>query len=381
MIDIHNKVSFLLYSGNDGKINAHVILGSETVWLSQKGMADVFGVQRPAITKHLQNIFSEGELNEKSVSSILEHTADDGKNYKTAFYNLDAIIAVGYRVNSYKATQFRIWATKILKEYLVKGFALDDERLKQGNKLFGKDYFKELLERIREIRASERMFYEKITDLYATAVDYDKNDPQTHTFFAKVQNKLEFAIVGKTSAEIIRTRADAKMPYMGLKTWKNSKKEGKVQKCDVTVAKNYLDEGELRKLNVLVNMYLDYAELQAERNKIMTMKDWANKLDAFLKFNEYQILTDAGKISKTVANTFAENEYLKFRVIQDKEYKSDFNKYIDRIKQTNSLPTEKEMIIEETKSEPESSFNQTLKALLSVPPMPKEKKLERDKDV
>ncbi len=367
MIDLAKQGAFLFYNGNDGKISAQVILGDETVWMSQKGMSEVFGVQRPAITKHLQNIFQDGELSEKSVSSILEHTAEDGKTYKTSFYNLDAIIAVGYRVNSHKATQFRIWSTKILKEYLVKGFVLDDERLKQGNRIFGKDYFKELLERIREIRASERMFYEKITDLYATAVDYDKNDPETHKFFAKVQNKLEFAIVGKTSAEIIRTRADATLPHMGLKTWKNAAKQGKVQKLDVTVAKNYLKEDELRKLNTLVNMYLDYAELQVERNRILKMEDWAKRLDSFLQFNEYSVLDNARKIRKDVADDFAENEYIKFRVIQDKNYKSDFNRLLDEIKDPNKLPNEEEQ------KKIVSSFDKQLEGLLKVPPPKKDK--------
>lgn len=365
MIDLGKQSAFLFYNGSDGKISAQVIIGEETVWMSQKGMADVFGVDRTVITKHLKNIFEDTELSEKSVSAKIAHTADDGKTYQTYFYNLDAIIAVGYRVNSYKATQFRIWSTKILKEYLVKGFVLDDERLKQGNRIFGKDYFKELLERIREIRASERMFYEKITDLYATSVDYDKNDPETHKFFAKVQNKLEFAIVGKTSAEIIRTRADATMPSMGLKTWKNAGKQGKVQKSDVTVAKNYLKEDEIRKLNTLVNMYLDYAELQVERNKLMKMSEWANRLDSFLRFNEYIVLDNAGSIRKDVADEFAENQYIKFRVIQDREYKSDFNSIIDDIKKTNSIPTEDK--------EPRDSFDQHLKGLLSVPPPKKDK--------
>jgi hypothetical protein len=370
MIDLSRQGAFLFYNGSDGKIKAQVIIGEETVWMSQKGMADVFGVQRPAITKHLQNIFQEGELLENSVSSILEHTADDGKIYKTGFYNLDAIIAVGYRVSSYKATQFRIWSTKILKEYLIKGFALDDERLKQGNNLFGKDYFKELLERIREIRASERMFYEKITDLYATAVDYNKNDPETHRFFAKVQNKLEYAIVGKTSAEIIKSRADASMPYMGLKTWKNLGKDGKVQKLDVTVAKNYLKEDEIKKLNTLVNMYLDYAELQVERNRVMSMVDWANRLDAFLKFNEYDVLDNAGKIRKDVADNYAESEYIKYRVIQDSNYKSDFNKIIEQIKVSNTIPSEIEITQQKKIVQ---TFDKKLEALLKVPPPKKER--------
>lgn len=364
-----NSSAFLFYNGNDGKIKVQVIIGEETVWTTQKGLSEIFDTSRENITIHLANIFKDGELLEKAVCKEILHTASDGKNYKTKFYNLDAIIAVGYRVNSYKATQFRIWSTKILKEYLIKGFALDDERLKQGNKLFSKDYFKELLERIREIRASERMFYEKITDLYATAVDYDKNDPETHKFFAKVQNKLEFAIVGKTSAEIIKSRADASLPYMGLKTWKNAGREGKVQKSDVTVAKNYLREEEIRKLNTLVNMYLDYAELQVERNRIMKMSDWSSKLDSFLRFNEYDVLDNAGKISKNVADAFAENEYIKFRVIQDRDYKSDFNKVIEQIKTTNTVPEEPNT----AEKESPNAFDRNLKGLLNVPPPKKDK--------
>ena len=370
MIDLSKQGAFLLYNGRDGKIKAQVIIGEETVWMSQKGISEVFGVDRTVVTKHLKNIFKEGELDEKSVSAKIAHTAEDGKTYQTFFYNLDAIIAVGYRVNSYKATQFRIWSTKILKEYLIKGFALDDERLKQGNSLFGKDYFKELLERIREIRASERMFYEKITDLYATAVDYNKNDPETHKFFAKVQNKLEFAIVGKTSAEIVKSRADASMPHMGLKTWKNSGRDEKVQKLDVTVAKNYLNESEIKKLNTLVNMYLDYAELQVERNRVMSMTDWSNRLDAFLKFNEYEVLENAGKIRKDVADNYAESEYIKYRVIQDKDYKSDFNKIIEQIKVSNTIPNEVEIT---QQKEIVNTFDRTLEALLKVPTPKKDK--------
>lgn len=368
MIDLENQGAFLFYNGSDGKISAQVIIGKETVWMSQKGLSEVFDVDRTVITKHIKNIFDDKELEPDSVSAKIALTAEDGKTYQTAFYSLDAIIAVGYRVSSYKATQFRIWANKILKEYLIKGFVLDDERLKQGNRIFGKDYFKDLLERIREIRASERMFYEKITDLYATAVDYDKNDPATHTFFKKVQNKLEFAVTGNTSAEIIKLRADATLPHMGLRTWKNVDKEGKIQKSDVTVAKNYLKEEELRKLNSLVNMYLDYAESQVERHKILTMAEWSKRLDAFLIFNEYQVLDNAGKVRRDVAEEFAEQEYIKFRVIQDREYKSDFNKVIEEIKETNTLPTEEEQ------KEIVSTFDKTLEALMKVPPPQKDKK-------
>jgi hypothetical protein len=371
MIDLQNQGSFLFYNGPDGAINAHVVLGNETVWLTQKGMSQVFEVEVPNISKHLENIYSEEELQREATVSKMEIVQTEaGREVKRLvnFYNLDAIIAVGYRVSSYKATQFRIWANKILKEYLIKGFVLDDERLKQGNRIFNKDYFKDLLERIREIRASERMFYEKITDLYALSVDYNKNDPETHKFFAKVQNKLEFAIVGNTSAEIIKSRADAKLPYMGLKTWKNSGREGKVQKSDVTVAKNYLNEAEIRKLNTLVNMYLDYAELQVERNRLMQMSDWAKRLDAFLEFNEYEVLDNAGKVSKNTADDYAENEYIKFRVIQDRDYKSDFDKTVSQIRQTNTLPTETEI---SAAKESESDFDSKLKVLLNTPPPPK----------
>lgn len=376
MIDLNNEGSFLFYNGSDGKVKAQVILGDETVWLTQKGMSGAFDTTRENVTMHLSNIFKEGELNENSVCKEILHTAADGKTYRTKFYNLDAIIAVGYRISSYKATQFRMWATQILKEYLIKGFVLDDERLKQGNKLFGKDYFKELLERIREIRASERLFYEKITDLYATSVDYDKNDPQTLKFFAKVQNKLIYAVSGQTAAEIINARANAELPNMGLQTWKNAKKEGKIQKSDVTVAKNYLNEDELRKLNTLVNMYLDYAELQAERNQLMKMADWNNKLNAFLQFNEYKVLDTFGDVSKDDANLHAQEEYIKFRVIQDKEYKSDFNKYIDTIRQTRQLPSEEEILTnkgqissqDQEEGITKADFDKNLKGLLSVPP-------------
>jgi hypothetical protein len=342
--ELENTSNFLFYSGKDGKMHVQIILNENTVWTTQKGMSEIFGTTRENITIHLSNILSTNELYEDSVCKEILHTAADGKKYKTKFYNLDAIIAVGYRVNSYNATQFRIWSTRILNEYLTKGFVLDDERLKQGNKLFGKDYFKELLERIREIRASERMFYEKITDLYATSVDYDSHSPETHRFFAKVQNKLEFAIVGKTSAEIIHSRADANKPNMGLNTWKNSGKKGKVLKSDTIIAKNYLEEEEIKQLNVLVNMYLDYAELQVTRNKLMKMQDWSDKLDAFLKFNEYKILGNAGKVKKDVADSFAEKEYNRFKGIHDKNDRSEFAKVIEEITNSNKLPEETDFI-------------------------------------
>ena len=319
------KAEIIIYTSPQGNVKIEVFLKDETVWLTQKKMSELFGVDRTVITKHLGNVFQEGELVENSVSANFAHTADDGKTYNTNFYNLDAIISVGYRVNSEKATQFRIWATKTLKEYIIKGFVIDDERLKNGPK-FGKDCFEELLERIREIRASERRFYQKITDIYAQcSIDYDSSADITRNFYATVQNKLHWAISEQTAAEIITNRVSADKPNIGLTTWKNSP-EGKILKSDVSIAKNYLTEKELSELNLIVNMYLDYAELQTQKQISMKMKDWIEKLDAFLKFNEYQILNDAGKISHEIAKKLAEEEYEKFRVVQDKTFESDFDK-------------------------------------------------------
>ncbi len=320
----------ILYSTPEGNIILEVLYSSETFWLTQKKMAELFGVEVPAVSKHLKNIFDTGELLEDSVLSKMETTALDGKNYYTSFYNLDAIIAVGYRVNSKQATEFRIWATKTLKEFIIKGFVLDDERMKQGSR-FGKDYFDELLERIREIRASERRFYQKITDIYEEcSIDYKKNSETTKTFFKTVLNKLHWAITGKTAAQIISERANSKEINMGLQTWKNSPK-GKILKTDITVAKNYLIEKEIKELERVVTMYLDYAENQASKQIPMKMLDWVSKLDAFLKFNEYKILQDAGDISHEIAKELAENEYEKFRILQDKNFESDFDKEIKKI--------------------------------------------------
>ena len=333
----NTRTNFLLYTGNDGAVNVEVFLKGETVWLTQKAMASMYGVQRPAITKHLKNIFESGELDEKVVSSILEHTtqhgAMEGKTQKRSvkFYNLDAIISVGYRVNSYQATQFRIWATRTLKEYIIKGFVLDDERLKQGNQVFGKDYFNELLERIREIRASERRFYQKISDIYVLAVDYDKDAPITNDFFANVQNKLHWAITGKTAAEIIYDSADANKIYMGLTNWKQGL-DGKIMKSDVSVAKNYLNEAHIKELNRIVSAYLDLAENRAERGIIMKMQDWVEFLHDFLELSKYPILQDKGKVSALEAKLKAEQEYEEYRVIQDKNYLSDFDKEVKRLK-------------------------------------------------
>jgi len=320
----------ILYRSSVGTIRVEVLYDQDSFWLNQKRMADLFGVDRSVITKHLANIFEEGELNRDSVCAEFAHTADDGKTYQVQFYSLDAIISVGYRVNSHQATAFRIWATQTLKEYVVKGFVLDDERLKL-NRRFGKDYFEELLERIREIRASERRFYLKITDIYEQAsIDYDGNAAITQTFFATVQNKLHWAVTGMTAAEIVASRADASKPSMGLTTWKNAPK-GKIVKSDVGVGKNYLIEQEIEELERIVSMYLDYAENQAARQIPMRMADWVSRLDAFLKFNEYEVLTNAGSVSAEVAQALAAEHYAKFRVKQDEDFVSDFEREVKRI--------------------------------------------------
>jgi hypothetical protein len=325
-----NPNQFLLYTAPDGAVKVDVFLKDETVWLTQKALAELFGVKRPAITKHLRNIFSSSELAEDSVCSILEHTAGDGKTYSAKYYNLDAIIAVGYRVNSYQATQFRIWATKTLREFIIKGFVMDDERLKRGKQVFGKDYFDELLERIREIRASERRFYQKLTDIYALAVDYNADAPLTKEFFATVQNKLHWAITGQTAAELIYASADAAKIYMGLTTWKRAP-GGKILKSDVTVAKNYLSEAHVKELNRIVSAYLDLAESRAERGILMKMTDWVKFLHSFLELSNHPILQDKGKVSALEAKLKAEGEYEVYRQRQDAEYLSDFDREIKRI--------------------------------------------------
>lgn len=323
----------LLYSTPEGSATVEVFFEGETFWLSQKKMSDLFHVDVRTVNEHLENIFKSGELKEKSTIRKFRIVQKEGTRdvaRDITFYNLDAIIAVGYRVNSKEATAFRIWATNTLREYIIKGFVLDDERLKQGKK-FGKEYFDELLERIREIRASERRFYQKITDIYAEcSIDYDKNSDLTQLFYKTVQNKLHWAITGKTAAELIAERADSSKPNMGLTSWKKSP-AGKIVKSDVTVAKNYLNEKELDGLNRIVVMYLDYAENRAARMIPMTMKDWIEKLDAFLSFNEYEVLRDAGKVSHDVATTLAEKEFDKFRVIQDKSFESDFDKEVKKL--------------------------------------------------
>lgn len=324
------KFEILLYTAPEGDANIEVFFENETFWLSQKKMADLFGVDVRTVNEHLQNIFATKELDKSSVIRKIRITASDGKNYNTQFYNLDVIIAVGYRINSREATRFRIWATHTLREFIIKGFVLDDARLKQGRK-FGRDYFEELLERIREIRASERRFYQKITDIYAQcSIDYDPKAGITLTFYKTVQNKLHWAITGQTAAEIISKRVDAAKPNMGLATWKNAP-EGKILKQDIGIAKNYLQKEEIDELNRIVTMYLDYAESQAKRNIPMSMADWVKKLDAFLQFNDYAILKDAGKVRHEVAMQLAEREFQKFRVIQDKNYESDFDKFAKKL--------------------------------------------------
>ena len=321
-----NQSEIIFYKVENGNVKIKILYEDESFWMTQKKIAQLFDVQRPAITKHLKNIFDSGELVENSVSSKMEHTAADGKIYQTKFYNLDAIIAIGYRVNSKQATKFRIWATNTLNEFITKGFVLDDERLKQNRK-FGKDYFDELLERIREIRASERRFYQKITDIYATSIDYDKDENLTKKFFATVQNKLHWAISGKTAAEIIYSTADAEKIHMGLTNWKRSP-DGKILKSDVTIAKNYLSKEHISELNRLVTAYLDLAENRAKRFQATKMEEWIKFINQFLELSDYPILTDKGKISALEAKLKAEGEYEKFRVKQDQNYLSDFDKQI-----------------------------------------------------
>ena len=328
----------LLYTTPNGKVKVEIYLQNETIWLTQQKIADLFRVQRPAITKHLKNIFETRELKEEVVSSILEHTTQHGaikgktQEAKVKYYNLDAIISVGYRVNSSQATAFRIWATERLKEYIIKGFIMDDERLKNPNTIFGKDYFEEQLARIRDIRSSERRFYQKITDIYTQcSADYNVDEQATKDFFATVQNKLHWAITGQTAAELVAARVKSSKENMGLTTWKNGPK-GDIRKTDVSIAKNYLNEKELEGLNRIVTMYLDYAESQALKGVVMYMKNWIVKLDSFLQFNEEAVLKHQGKVSHEVAITLAEKEFDAYRIIQDKLIESDFDKEIKKIK-------------------------------------------------
>jgi hypothetical protein len=327
----------LLYTTPNGSAKVEVYLQNETIWLTQQKIADLFGVDRTVVTKHIGNIFKSGELNEQVVCANFAHTtphgAIKGKTQEkiTKFYNLDMIISVGYRVNSTQATAFRIWATERLKEYIIKGFTMDDERLKNPNNIFGNDYFEEQLSRIRDIRSSERRFYQKITDIYSQcSADYSVGSKATKDFFATVQNKLHGAITGQTAAEIIKARVDSTKENMGLTTWKNALK-GSIRKTDVGIAKNYLNEKELEGLNRILTMYLDYAESQSLKGVVMYMKDWVGKLDAFLQFNEEIVLKHQGKVSHEVALVLAESEYEKYRIAQDKIMESDFDKAVKNL--------------------------------------------------
>ena len=327
--------NLLIYKDKNGNIAVDAIYKDETLWLSQKNMAKVFAVDRTVITKHLKNIFADGELDKDAVCAKIAHTAEDGKIYQTEFYNLDAIISVGYRVNSKKATEFRIWATKVLKEYIIKGFALNDERFIRGNKYDAK-YFDELLERIKTIRVSERMSYQKIMDLFvATSADYNPKSEEAYTFFKIVQNKLHYAISGHTAAELIYNRANANKKHMGLTNWKNFS-DGLIYKYDVVIAKNYLTEEELTKLNDLTNMFLVFAEDEAKERHVMTMQNWLDATDDLLKFRRKGILKHSGNVSHKQAVEKAESEYEKYRVIQDQEYISTMDQFYNKYLEENS---------------------------------------------
>ena len=330
-----NEINFIIYQTPQGNVNIEAVVKDETLWLTQKAMAELFGVQVPAISKHLKNIFEEGELAENMVVSKMEittqHGAIEGKTQQkeTNFYNLDAIISVGYRVNSTKATHFRIWATKILKEFIQKGFVLDDERLKQGTTAFGKDYFRELLERVRSIRASERRIWQQITDIFAEcSLDYDRTSPITQEFYAMVQNKFHYAITGQTAAEIVHSKADHTKEHMGLTTWKYAP-DGRILKSDVTIAKNYLDEKQIRRLERAVTGYFDYIEDLIEQENTFTMAEFANSVNEFLEFRKYQILTDKGRVSRSQADKKAEDEYMEFNKTQ--KIISDFDRAIKKL--------------------------------------------------
>jgi len=330
-LQIRNSTAeFLIFTGQAGEKSIEARYEDETIWLTQKLMATLFEVTVPTINEHLKNIFAGGELAQDSAIRKFRITAADGKKYSTQLYNLDAIISVGYRVNSVRATQFRQWATHVLREFAIKGFVLDKKRLENGTFL-GEDYFERLLEEIREIRLSERRFYQKITDIYATSMDYNKDAPTTHDFFAKVQNKLNFAIHGHTAAELIIKRADSQKDHMGLTSWANIP-DGKILKSDVSVAKNYLARDELESLARIVNAYLDLAEDRARRKIPMTMEDWARRLDLFLEFSEREILQDKGKITTEIAKAHAESEFEKYRIVQDRLFESDFDRIINQIK-------------------------------------------------
>lgn len=330
---MEKELNFLIYNTPDEDVTIHAAVKDESIWLTQKAMAELFGCSADNISLHLKNIFAEGELDKNSVTEKFSATASDGKNYLMQFYNLDAIISVGYRVNSRKATKFRMWATGILKEYMIKGFAMDDERLKQGKTAFGKDYFKELLERVRSIRASERRIWQQITDIFAEcSIDYDKDSQITHDFYAMVQNKFHYAITGQTAAEIIDTNADHTKENMGLVTWKNSP-DGRILKSDVTIAKNYLNEKQIRQLERTVTGYFDYIEDLIERENTFTMAEFASSINEFLAFRKYDVLKGKGKISKKDADKKAAAEYDQFNKTQ--KITSDFDKEVKRLLQGN----------------------------------------------
>ncbi len=324
----NSTAEFLIFTAQAGENSIEVRVEDETVWLTQKLMAELFGVDIRTISEHLKNIFQSNELNDDSVIRKFRITAADGKKYLTQFYNLDAIISVGYRVNSKRATQFRQWATQVLREFAIKGFVLDNKRLENGAFL-NEDYFEKLLAEIREIRLSERRFYQKITDIYATSLDYNKDANVTQNFFAKVQNKLHFGVHGHTAAELIMQRADSDVAHMGLTSWSNAP-DGKIIKTDVSIAKNYLNKEELESLGRIVNAYLDLAEGRAKRKIPMTMEDWSKRLDLFLEFDEREILMDAGKVTANIAKDFAESEFEKYRIVQDRLFKSDFDKLLEQ---------------------------------------------------
>ena len=331
-IEIRNSTAeFLIFMLEGKEDGIQVMYKDETIWATQKAIAQLFDVDRTVVSKHLKNIFESSELLQDSVCAKFAHTAEDGKTYNTQFYNLDAIISVGYRVNSVRATQFRQWCTFVLRQFAIRGYVLDHKRMENGAFL-GVDYFEHLLAEIREIRLSERRFYQKLTDIYATAIDYNKDAPTTRLFFKKVQNKMHYAVHRHTAAELIYERADAEKPHMGLHTWKDAP-NGKIKKSDVSVAKNYLTEDEMKSMELIVSAYLDLAENRARRHIPMTMEDWANRLDIYLQADDLEVLKDAGKISAQLAKMHAETEFEKYRVVQDRLYQSDFDRYLE----TNSI--------------------------------------------
>lgn len=328
--DIRNSTAeFLIFQIEGKEDGVQVVYRDESIWCTQKAMAQLFDVGVPAISKHLKNIFETGELIEVSVISKMETTASDGKNYTTTFYNLDAIISVGYRVNSTRATQFRQWCTFVLRQFAIRGYVIDKKRMENGS-FIGEDYFEHLLAEIREIRLSERRFYQKLTDIYSTAIDYNRDAPTTRLFFKKVQNKMHYAVHGHTAAELIVERADAEKEHMGLTTWENAP-HGKIVKPDVSIAKNYLKENELEDMGRLVNSVLDMAERMAKRHIPMTMEDWAKRIDIILEATGDAVLTDAGKITAEFAKSFAESEFEKYRIVQDHLFQSDFDRFNDNL--------------------------------------------------